>query len=141
MRKTRKIRGGNSNIQIRYNTNIMNNSFKTKESTSIKPNIKLLNIPLSTMIMYDPDAIVPEYVHYLVTNIVNGDITTGTTVLSYMGPAPPSGSGIHRYIFEQLQQVSPINILLSDRSNFSIQNFKQTYGLETRASKKFKVKS
>lgn len=141
MVKTRKRKGGNYNIQIRYNTNIMNNSFKTKESTSYQPNIKLLNIPLSTFIMYDPDAIVPEYIHYLVTNIKNGDLSTGNTIFSYMGPAPPHGSGTHRYIFIQLEQTEPINVSISDRANFNIEDFKRNYNLRTRASKKFKVKS
>lgn len=142
MGKTRKHKkGGQYNISIKYNTNIQNNSYKTKESTSFKPTIKLLNIPLSTFIMYDPDAIQPQYIHYLVTNISNGNISSGATVFDYMGPAPPVGSGTHRYIFEQLQQQTPIQVNINERAKFDISQFKQIYNLNTRASKKFKVRS
>jgi phosphatidylethanolamine-binding protein (PEBP) family uncharacterized protein len=143
MRKTRKYtkKGGQYNISIKYNTNIQNNSYKTRESTSFTPSIKLLNLPLSTLIMYDPDAIQPQYIHYLVTNISNGDISTGTTIFDYMGPAPPPNSGTHRYIFEQLAQENPIQVNMNERAKFDISQFKRKFNLNMRASKKFKVRS
>jgi phosphatidylethanolamine-binding protein (PEBP) family uncharacterized protein len=141
--KTRKNKkkGGNANISIRYNTNIQNNSYKTKESTSMMPYIKLLGLPLSTFIMYDPDAIQPQYIHYLVTNIPNGNISNGTTTFDYNGPTPPPGTGIHRYIFEQLEQKQPIDVSIDSRAQFDISAFKQKYNLQMRASKRFKVRS
>jgi phosphatidylethanolamine-binding protein (PEBP) family uncharacterized protein len=140
--KTRKYKkGGQYNISIKYNTNIQNNSYKTKESTSSVPKIKLMNLPLSSLIMYDPDAIQPQYIHYLVTNISNGNISSGKIVFDYMGPAPPVGSGTHRYIFEQLEQQAPIDVNIHERANFDISQFKQMYNLNLRASKKFKVRS
>ena len=141
--KTRKNKkkGGSTNITITYNTNIQNNSYKTKESTSMIPYIKLLRLPLSTLIMYDPDAIQPQYIHYLVTNIQNGDISSGTTIFDYNGPTPPPGTGIHRYIFEQLEQKQPIDVSIGSRAQFDISAFKQKYILQMRASKRFKVRS
>uniref|UniRef100_A0A6C0D9P4 Phosphatidylethanolamine-binding protein n=1 Tax=viral metagenome TaxID=1070528 RepID=A0A6C0D9P4_9ZZZZ len=141
--KTRKNKkkGGNANITITYNTTIQNNSYKTKGSTSMIPYIKLLSLPLSTLVMYDPDAMQPQYIHYLVTNIQNGDISNGTTIFDYNGPTPPVGTGIHRYIFEQLIQKQPIDVSIDSRAQFDISAFKQKYNLQMRASKKFKVRS
>ncbi len=35
--------------------------------------------------------------HWMVTNIPEGDISKGEEVVEYMGPAPPKG--LHRYVF------------------------------------------
>lgn len=55
-----------------------------------------------SLIMYDPDAIKPSYVHWITGP--HGD------VLPYQGPTPPPGTGVHRYIFalKKLQPQVPV---------------------------------
>ena len=66
-----------------------------------------------TLICTDPDAPDPanptkaEFVHWIVTNIQKGDIKSGDKVLSYVGPAPPTG--VHRYVFLLYKQSEKIN--------------------------------
>ncbi len=45
-----------------------------------------------------------QFVHWVVSNIKGGDISTGHTVSSYVGSAPPHSSGLHRYCFLLLEQ-------------------------------------
>uniref|UniRef100_A0A146KTY3 Protein D1 n=1 Tax=Lygus hesperus TaxID=30085 RepID=A0A146KTY3_LYGHE len=66
------------------------------------------------ILMLDPDAPNhPEgvfYFHWAVANIPGknlksgGDVSKGTTLLSYAGPTPPKGSGQHRYVFLVYEQ-------------------------------------
>jgi Raf kinase inhibitor-like YbhB/YbcL family protein len=67
-----------------------------------------------SLIMHDPDAVSGDYVHWLIWDInpqtqtispgsvpvgaVQGLNSDGTN--KYIGPCPPVGSGVHRYIFE-----------------------------------------
>ena len=106
-----------------------------------KPKITLDPILLSILIMYDPDAVNPSWVHYLIINIPNGKINEGTIVLDYMGPTPPVGSGVHRYIFEQLKQDTTINIGSLERGNFNIDLFRKKYNLVLRNTNQFLVQS
>jgi hypothetical protein len=141
IRTRRKIkRGGQQNIKIRYNTfNVNSKTITTIAATSKEPNITLLPLPLSTLVMYDPDASVPEWLHYLVINIHNGDISSGTIIQPYEGPSPSPGSGTHHYIFEQLQQQTQINVSIHSQSGFKIDAFHKKYNLEMRATKQFIV--
>ncbi|KAK8731138.1 hypothetical protein OTU49_007818 [Cherax quadricarinatus] len=61
-----------------------------------------------TVVMVDPDA--PRhtegesYLHWLHSglqgsDLVNGVITTGYTLMDYAPPTPPAGTGVHRYLF------------------------------------------
>ena len=138
--KPRKIEkltqfGGNK-LNIIYPSFTVNNTYSTKENTSMKPKIVLNPIKLSTFIMYDPDAIEPSWIHYLVINIPNGDISKGDEILSYKGPTPPSGT--HRYIFEQLEQSNPFTVSLR-RSGFNISKFRTNYNLTQIDNKKMFV--
>ncbi|KAL4224212.1 hypothetical protein ACF0H5_017665 [Mactra antiquata] len=67
-----------------------------------------------TLIGFDPDvpnaAVGTEsrpLLHQMVTNIVNGDITTGHVGLEYSGPNPPDT--VHTYYFFLYEQESPLN--------------------------------
>ncbi|EDO19120.1 hypothetical protein Kpol_2000p88 [Vanderwaltozyma polyspora DSM 70294] len=83
---------------------------------------------LFTLVMTDPDA--PsrvdhkwsEYCHYVSTDIPlnneSGDndlnfttsfINEGNTLIPYMGPGPPKGTGQHRYIFMLFKQPNNVN--------------------------------
>jgi len=53
-----------------------------------------------TLIMHDPNAVNDNhnFVHWAIINIQLTNVQ-GHPFLEYKGPAPPSGSGIHNYIF------------------------------------------
>lgn len=83
-----------------------------------------------------------ERVHYLKTDIPIS-ITTGETnlfsnigkeVLGWESPAPPSGAGVHRFVFILLQQSSPSPSTTStlSRSNFSLRRFMPSANLSSR---------
>ncbi|GMM56651.1 Tfs1 protein [Maudiozyma humilis] len=70
-----------------------------------------------TLVMTDPDAPsrtdkkFSEYCHYVVTDVQFADSKGGAIVPeefnvaeSYIGPGPPKGTGLHRYIFLLLKQ-------------------------------------
>ncbi|XP_061177338.1 uncharacterized protein LOC133186070 [Saccostrea echinata] len=63
-----------------------------------------------TLICLDPDASASHapIVHWMVTNIPDGNIQNGQTVLPYMGPMPPAGKN-HTYYFLLYTQASPID--------------------------------
>lgn len=65
---------------------------------------------LFTLVFTDPDApsrvkhSMREFVHWVVVNIPGSDVNRGTEILSYVGPAPPFASGLHRYVFTMYRQ-------------------------------------
>ncbi|KAG0044631.1 hypothetical protein BGZ83_010146, partial [Gryganskiella cystojenkinii] len=103
-----------------------------------------------TLIFTDPDA--PsrndakwrEYRHWVVTNISPGsgdfqpaNLSQGTCLTPYMGPAPPAGSGPHRYVFSLYKQVPTSNASLlttplnaSAVKSFKTRQFASQAGLE-----------
>lgn len=113
-----KIKG---NIIIKYEDILVNcNDKLTKEQTKNEPYLKLDNKSyLYSIIMIDLDAPVSKkikkvYLHWLKVN-------TDTTLKDYTGPAPPKGSGNHRYfilIFKQENKINDKNI--SERHTFDL---------------------
>ena len=89
------------NINYQHIKLYKNNLFIPTQQSSIKPIVTLQTNPvfLYTLIMFDPDAVGGNKIHWLITNITNNDILTGNTLIQYKGPAPPSGSGKHHYVF------------------------------------------
>ncbi|KAF9916232.1 hypothetical protein BX616_004281 [Lobosporangium transversale] len=100
-----------------------------------------------TLILTDPDA--PsranpknrEFRHWTVTNISGAsdfqpaDVSQGNVLTEYMGPAPPAGSGPHRYIFLLFKQTSSsdasaLTTPLTDRPKFNTKEFTSQAGLE-----------
>lgn len=61
-----------------------------------------------TLTVVDPDAPSPTnpsmapFLHWLVTNIPQGELEKGSMVVPYMGPSPPEGD--HRYCFLLYEQ-------------------------------------
>ena len=91
---------------------VIYNNKKVKENEFLKINL-VQNIPqivfpnvndTYTLVMYDPDALGGTFIHWIVTNIKNGDIIKGTQLVPYKPPTPPSKTGKHRYIFELYKQ-------------------------------------
>lgn len=115
------------------------NTISTKDATQETPQLILPNIRLSTLIMYDPDSPNPSYLHWMIVNIPDGNVSNGNTIISYAGPSPPEKTGTHRYIFELLSQeysILPRNI---KRSGFSLKNFIEDNNLRSIKKQMFKV--
>lgn len=45
-----------------------------------------------------------EYVHWFISNIPNGDVSKGETIVPYIQPFPVKGTGYHRHIFVLYKQ-------------------------------------
>ncbi|KAF8919722.1 hypothetical protein BGZ52_012263, partial [Haplosporangium bisporale] len=87
----------------------------------------------------DPDApsrLNPTYgqwLHWLVVNLTIESFGTlsvpkGTTLMPYMSPGPPNGTGKHRYVFLLYEQPSDVNPSktqnkLKQRQNFKARDF------------------
>jgi len=108
-----------------------------KDQTGQQPTVKFekLGDKLVTLIMLDPDA--PSktnptnrsWLHWLVTNIRENDISSGSTMMEYNGPSPPKGSGPHRYALLVFQQSDTIEDIQIERPKFNIANFIQDHSL------------
>ena len=95
-----------------------------------------------TILFTDPDAssrkdpCFREILHWLVVNVHGKDLSSGTTIMPYIGSGPPQGSGLHRYvlmIFKQTGQL-PTEQLQNEypptaRKCFNTRNFISKYGL------------
>lgn len=102
---------------VTYNDkNITNGEFMTKDETQNQPiityNAKSKSNTLYALIMYDLNAVssTNNHLHWVVVNIPDNKIDSGKKLFEYKGPNPPSGSGIHHYIFEILEQPSEITL-------------------------------
>ncbi|XP_076631635.1 protein D2 [Colletes latitarsis] len=99
---------------------------------------------LYTLVMTDPDAPTRkgynrEFRHWLVGNIPEENVAKGEVLAEYVGPAPPKGSGKHRYVFLVYKQnqgsITFDERRLSNRDGpqrkrFSIKKFAEKYSLE-----------
>ncbi|KAJ3169032.1 hypothetical protein HDU87_000906 [Geranomyces variabilis] len=98
---------------------------------------------LHTLLMVDPD--VPsrasasptagQFRHMALLNIRGSDLTTALAASPYVGPAPPRGSGPHRYTFLLFKQTAEISaatagIGAADRAGFKAQDFVDKNGLQ-----------
>jgi len=69
---------------------------------------------LYTLIMMDPDAPsrsdpqMREFRHWVVVNIPGDNVSKGEVLTPYMGPAPPKGTGLHRYILCVYRQADKV---------------------------------
>uniref|UniRef100_A0A0M3J700 Phosphatidylethanolamine-binding protein 4 (inferred by orthology to a human protein) n=1 Tax=Anisakis simplex TaxID=6269 RepID=A0A0M3J700_ANISI len=91
---------------------------------------------LYTLMMVDPDApsrkrpTMGQWLHWLVVNVPGSSIDQGQTLTPYAPPTPPSGSGLHRYVFLAYQQSAQLNAnSVSQRPKFSAKQFASNNGL------------
>jgi len=97
-----------------------NNLFLSIEESSVEPIINL-DCKLKsfyTLLMFDPDAVGGNKIHWLIVNITKNDIFTGDTIINYKGPKPPKDSGKHHYVFSLFRQhkiIDPENIVVESR--------------------------
>nr|XP_045607986.1 protein D2-like [Procambarus clarkii]XP_045607987.1 protein D2-like [Procambarus clarkii] len=99
---------------------------------------------LYTLCLTDPDAPsrddpkVREVLHWLVVNIPGCDPAAGDTLAHFVGSGPPSGTGLHRYVYLVYRQPGRLdcdepripNNTAEHRRNFSIRNFAAKYKLQ-----------
>ena len=94
-------------VFIRYKNATVDGSFLPVMATQDEPAIQL---PPSkypqTILMWDPDAGNPSYIHWMVVDIPpGGTVKQGQIYVTYQAPAPPKGTGKHRYYFAVFDQV------------------------------------
>jgi phosphatidylethanolamine-binding protein (PEBP) family uncharacterized protein len=97
-----------------------NNLFLSTNESSVEPTINLdcKSKSFYTLLMFDPDAIGGNKIHWLIVNITKNDILIGNTIVNYKGPNPPKGSGKHHYVyslFKQHKLIDPTNVVLDSR--------------------------
>ncbi|KAM7311770.1 protein D1 [Ixodes scapularis] len=107
------------------------------QDTSNKPTVRFEAqgaSPPYTLVMVDPDApsaskpIYRSWLHWIVVNAPSSDrFGEGEEAVQYNGPAPPKGSGPHRYVFLVLAQdgknISKSEVSYSDRRSFDFERF------------------
>ena len=94
-------------MEVYYNGKLMKDGeFLKVSETQVEPEIKLNKSQnnIYTLILYDPDAVGGTHIHWSIINISSNDIKTGNIIIPYKGPAPPPGTGKHRYIFGLYKQ-------------------------------------
>jgi phosphatidylethanolamine-binding protein (PEBP) family uncharacterized protein len=117
---------------------------KTKAITAYTPEITwtaATGLHSYSLLVVDPvyllnpqDPAGPFVIHYMVININNTDLKTGTVINPYFGPAPLD-SLYHKYLFLLYRQPGAINLTpaqitqLQTRRNFSLSEFVGAHGL------------
>lgn len=86
---------GQSPFSVIYGTTHVKGQTLTQSETQSPPIVRMP--PGYSVVLYDPDAVNPAYIHWILGP--DGDL------LSYKGPTPPPGTGIHRYIFAFVKEV------------------------------------
>ncbi|UJR16400.1 hypothetical protein I4U23_003303 [Adineta vaga] len=147
-------------LVIEYNNKSFQDGDELKKSdTQTEPKVQInidndLNKPHLTLIMADPDA--PQrgnerggpWLHWIQAGFQGNQVTSGKTLADYQGPAPPSGTGPHQYIF--LVYKSATNdfskhgqsITVSDsgkRKQFHLKTFETDHQLELVATTSYTV--
>ena len=109
---------------------------------------------LYSLIIYDIDAPYPlntgkigtssPYVHLLIINIKNGNLSTGNTIYSYQSPNPPKDSLSHTYFVDVYRQsmgeITDLRLTKPEkRTNFDLSSFINKYNLKLVDQGSFKV--
>lgn len=78
-----------------------------------------------------------EWIHWLVVNIPGDDISTGESLVDYVGARPLQGAGFHRYVFLVYKQPGKVQFHEKHLKNheeathekFSTRKFAEKYNL------------
>ncbi|BGP12678.1 hypothetical protein JCM10213_008815 [Rhodosporidiobolus nylandii] len=92
-----------------------------------------------TIVLADPDAPSRDdpkwspYRHWVLSDVVPGQ-AAGQTLTKYLGPAPPAGSGPHRYVFlvykQPLDHTPELGVDAEERPSFALRDFVRNNELE-----------
>jgi phosphatidylethanolamine-binding protein len=126
-RHTRKQKGGQS-FEVFYGLKKVLGQELSKSETVSAPSVTFPQTgKIYTLIMWDPDVpeqFQPGWAHWIAVNLQSPNDISSKQLLSYSGPAPPKGTGIHRYFFGLFeQQQDQINPQQPTREKFSVNNF------------------
>lgn len=94
---------------------------------------------LFTVIMYDINAVVPAYIHYMYINVRNNDPLTGNEFYSYEPARPPPGTGRHEYVVlagQQREFIQPVPVH-EERDGHDIETIIDSLDLERMISLRF----
>jgi hypothetical protein len=97
--------------------------------------------PFITLICFDPDAKARSWLHWLIVNATGDSPLSGETFMEWEPPAPPSGTGIHRYyfcIFKHPAKVIP-DAQPKERGYFDVRKLVDEYRMEPVADSMIKV--
>lgn len=122
----RVSRGGSQTFLLKHTP------IEKGDATTPKVYYKAEPQELFTLVLYDPDAPVGTYLHWLMVNIQGNSLETGHELVSYMPPAPPAGTGAHRYFLVLLKQAGRIEVsadFIEKRAPFDFMGFKRAYVL------------
>jgi hypothetical protein len=120
-----------------------NGPMRTVYETAHSPHCTFPNDSnMYTIICWDPDIQVGKsFLHWLVVNC-KGDQDSGKTLCSWMGPSPPPGSGVHRYIIGLFKQnVQSNGEAIVDRTNFNPTTYATQNNITPMSYKGFRVQS
>ncbi|CAG2107976.1 unnamed protein product, partial [Medioppia subpectinata] len=124
-----------NNITVNLGTHL------TPAQTSQQPAVEwpTVQCALYTLALVDLDApsradpIYRNVRHWLVMNIPGKQISYGNIIAGFVGPAPPVGTGVHRYVFLVYEQkqgyIEPPPRDDVNRHNFSMEDFATNYTL------------
>ncbi|CAF2988684.1 unnamed protein product [Rotaria sp. Silwood2] len=145
-------------IIIQYHRAFHDGTILSQGETQIEPTVQINfrvdpQHPYFTLIMVDPDA--PQrgneragpWLHWIRTGFVGNDVSQGRTLADYQGPAPPSGTGPHQYIFLLYKSAMPApqygaSIAVSDsgkRKQFNLRKFEHDLQLRIIAATSYTV--
>jgi len=118
-------------MRIQYLTHrIHNNIYLTPSQTASAPQVTFKPDRYHyyyTLVLFDPNAVGGNRIHWLVINIPGNDIHQGEVLFSYDGPHPPKGTGIHHYCFVLLLQLAGRMILPRPPFSTRYLSMKQLY--------------
>ena len=140
----RKIRqnGGQQDISVQFQGKEAKGNLRARSETQLQPIISWSLIPdtLYTVLMWDPDAPEPSWIHLFVVNTPSLNLTQGQTLLSYTPPTPPSG--IHRYYVTVYKQPQKLEMSAPvERGNFRVDEFVAKHQLQKIGEKMIRVKA
>jgi phosphatidylethanolamine-binding protein (PEBP) family uncharacterized protein len=139
--RRRKIQRG-GDISVYFQGKEAKGNVKPRNQTLLLPTVSWTTVPdtLYTLLIWDPDAPSPSYIHLLAINLRSSNLSTGQTLLSYEPPTPPSG--IHRYYTTVYQQKGLIDLPApKERAHFDVDEFVNSYSLTKIGEKMIRVRA
>ncbi|KAH7959804.1 hypothetical protein HPB49_013965 [Dermacentor silvarum] len=119
------------------------NGSLTPEQTSSAPTVSLVGaincIPPFALVMLDPDApsrndaTERSWLHWMVVNAKSTtELHEGEQLMPYEGPAPPRGTGPHRYVFlaycQSGSSANSASLKPTHRNKFHLKEFRKKLG-------------
>jgi hypothetical protein len=124
-RNTRKKRGGGL-LTVRFAEGLASRNYPLYRAQDT-PIVSWPQQGLITLICWDPDAAQSSWLHWLVINCQGTGPESGTTLVPWAPPSPPSGT--HRYIFSIYTSKNPIHPETPARPDFDPATFLTANGL------------